>query len=132
MTFEKGMFISMTAQRHEFQTATSHTISSEGTGTIRIHMSTGQEFEISGVSYIPDCTSNLLSLSRLKEIGISYHDGGDYMILKRGDEEAARAKRSQHLFVLESVIGFELVMIAECKWEANLPRGKYGNWATLA
>lgn len=115
MTFDKHMFISMTQLRHELQTATSHTMSSEGTGTILIHMSTGQEVEISGVSYIPDCTSNLLSLSRLKETGISYHDGGDYMILKRGDKEVARAKRSRHLFILESIIGSELLMLASAR-----------------
>ncbi len=115
MPFDKHMFIFMTQQRHEFQTATSHTMSSEGTGTIFIHMSTGQKVEISGVSYIPDCTSNLLSLSRLKETGISYHDGGNYMILKRGDKEVARAKRSRHLFLLESVIGPDLAMLASAR-----------------
>ena len=87
MTFDKHMFISMTWQRHKFQTATTHTMSLEGTGTIFIHMSTGQEVEISGVSYIPDCTSNLLLLSRLKETGISYHDGGNYIILKKDNKE---------------------------------------------
>ena len=112
MTFDKHMFISMTWQRHKFQTATTHTMSLEGTGTIFIHMSTGQEVEISGVSYIPDCTSNLLSLSRLKETGMSYHDGGDYMILKRGNKEVAQAKRSRHLFILESIIRSELVILA--------------------
>ena len=63
MTFDKHMFISMTWQRHDFQTATTHTMSSEGTGTILIHILTGQEVKISGVSYIPDCISNLLLLS---------------------------------------------------------------------
>lgn len=87
-------------------------MSSEGTGTIFIPMSTGQEVEISGITYIPDCTSNLLSLSRFKETGINYHDGGDYMILKRGDREVACAKRSQHLFILESVIGPDLAILA--------------------
>ena len=115
MTFDKHMFISMTQQRHEFQTATTHTMSSEKTGTILIHMSTGQEVEISGVSYISDSTSNLLSLSRLKETGISYHDGGDYMILKSGDKEVTQAKRSRHLFILKSIIGSELVMLTSAR-----------------
>ena len=74
-------------------------------------MSKGQEIEISEVSYIPDCTSNLLSLLRLKETGISYHDGSNYMMLKRGDKEVAQAKQSQHLFILEFIIGSELVML---------------------
>lgn len=115
MTFEKGLFISMSQQRHEFQTATSHTMSSEGTGTIRVSLSTNQEVEISGVSYIPNCSSNLLSLSRLKETGITYHDGRDYMILKKGDQEVARAKRSRHLFILETIKGPELAMVANAR-----------------
>ena len=87
-------------------------MSSERTGTIFIYMSTGQEVEISRVSYIPDCTSNLLLLLRLKETGISYHDGVDYIILKRGDKEVAQAKQSRHLLILKSIIISELVILA--------------------
>lgn len=46
-------------------------------------MSTGEEIEIFEVSYILDCTSNLLLLSQLKEIEINYHNRSNYMILKR-------------------------------------------------
>lgn len=44
-------------------------------------MSTEQEV------YIPDYTSNLLLLSRLKKTEISYHNRHNYIILKRGNKE---------------------------------------------
>lgn len=87
-------------------------MSSEETSTIFIHMSIGQEVEISGLSYILDCILNQLLLLRLKETGISYHNGGNYMILKKGNKKVAQAKQSWHLFILESIIGSELVMLA--------------------
>lgn len=65
---------------------------SKKTSTILIYISIGQKVEIFEVSYIPDCTSNLLLLSWLKEIKISYYDGSDYMILKRGDKEVIQVK----------------------------------------
>ena len=112
MTFDKQMFISMTQQWHKFQTITSHTMFSKKTGTIFIYMSTDQEVEISGVLYISDCTSNLLSLSQLKEIKISYNNRSNDMILKRGDKEVAWAKWGRQLFILKSIIGSKLLMLA--------------------
>lgn len=101
MTFQRNLFTSMASVRHDFQTAASHTMASEGTGSIRIKMQGGKEINLDGVSYIPTCASNLLSLSRLKEIGITYHDHDEYMILKQGKEEIAKAKRLRHLYVLD-------------------------------
>lgn len=64
-------------------------MSSERIGTIFIYMLTGQKVEIFGVSYISDCISNLLLLLQLKETRISYHDGSDYIILKKGGKKVA-------------------------------------------
>lgn len=84
----------MTQQQYKFQTTTSYTISSEGIGIILFHISISQEVVISGVFYISDYISNLLLLSQLKETGISYDDGNDYIILKRSNKEVFRAKQS--------------------------------------
>lgn len=89
MTFDKHIFISITQQCQKFKTTTIYTISLKRTNTILIHMFTGQKVEISRVSYIPHCTSNLLSLSQLKATSTSYHDGGIYIILKIGNKGVA-------------------------------------------
>ena len=75
-------------------------------------MSTGQEVESSRVFYGSNRTLNLLLLLWLKETKMRYHDGDDYMILKRGDKEDAQAKQSWHLFILDSIIRSVLVMLA--------------------
>lgn len=67
-------------------------MSSKETSTIFIYMSTDQEVEIFEVFYISNCSLNLLLLFWLKETGISYHDEGNYMILKRDNKEVAKAK----------------------------------------
>lgn len=87
MIFDKHIFVFMNQQQHKFQTTTSHIMFSKRTSTIFIPISKGQKVEISGVSYIFDCTSNLFSLLQLKETGISYYNRGDYMILKRNNRE---------------------------------------------
>lgn len=75
-------------------------------------MSKGQKVEIFRVSYISDYTSNLLSLLQLKEIGISYYNRNNFIILKKGDKKVSQVKQSWHLFILESIIRSELVILA--------------------
>lgn len=64
-------------------------MSSKRTDTIFIHMLKSQKVEISRIFYILDYISNLLLLLQLKETKISYHNGINYIIPKKGDKEIA-------------------------------------------
>lgn len=53
------------------------------------------------VAYTPKCNLNLISLSQLRELGISYHNHSDSMMLKQGKTTLKMANKEKNLFILK-------------------------------
>ncbi|KAA6418031.1 MAG: hypothetical protein FRX49_12031 [Trebouxia sp. A1-2] len=59
--------------------------------------------QIKDVALIPQATTNLISLGQLQQSGISYHDEGTKMTLKKKDRTVASAQRIGNLYILDII-----------------------------
>ena len=98
---DRRLFTNTRAKSIDFITAAGQVIRTEEIGPVSIPLVDGTTIELHNVALAPECDSNLISLSQLRESGITYHDNPSAMTLMRDDKTIAHAKRSHNLFTLD-------------------------------
>lgn len=66
-----------------------------------IPLAYSRNIELQNVALASKCDLNLIFLSQLREIGITYHDNSIIMTLIKNDKVIVHVKRNQKLFILE-------------------------------
>lgn len=69
----------------DFTTVKGQVIRLEGVGMVRIALTNRVSIELEGVTLVPECKSNLISLGQLQDNKITYYDKDIHMLLTQGD-----------------------------------------------
>ena len=96
--------------KRRFFVADGSTIETIGKNTIKLFTSINNIVRIEKVIYALDCDFNLILLGQLKKTGISYHDEGSYMVLKKNGTTIARALAVKNLFLLNIITNTTLAV----------------------
>ncbi|SLM34672.1 Zinc finger, CCHC-type [Lasallia pustulata] len=102
ITNQQHLFLNLEPYNKKFETASGNMVSAVGKGVVEICTRTGT-VQIKDVALIPQATTNLISLGQLQQSGISYHDEGTKMTLKKKDRTVASAQRIGNLYILDII-----------------------------
>ncbi|SLM37807.1 Zinc finger, CCHC-type [Lasallia pustulata] len=91
ITNQQHLFLNLEPYNKKFETASGNMVSAVGKGVVEIRTRTGT-VQIKDVALIPQATTNLKSLGQLQQSGISYHDEGTKITLKKKDRIVASAQ----------------------------------------
>lgn len=94
LTNNRSLFVEkIQPKAWDFTTAGGQIICSEGVGTVSIALADGSSIKLEGVSLVPNCESNLISLGQLREHRITYHDTNSSMLLMQDGVPIVHARR---------------------------------------
>ncbi len=108
---DKTLFKDLRPMSINFVTAAGQVIRTEQVGTVSIPLKTGR-IDLQNVALASECDSNLISLSQLRESGITFHDNPTSMALMKDGKIIAHAKRSRNLFILELAIPGKVMQVS--------------------
>lgn len=98
-----NLFSDIHTKNYKFITAGGEIIWCQEVGMVHFLLETGTTMTLLNVAYTPKRDSNLISLDQLQELGISYHNHLDSMILKQRKSILGVVSREKNLFILETI-----------------------------
>ena len=113
LTNDRSILESIKSQHILFDTANQGgSMEATEVGIATLNLPKGVTLRLPGVAYVPNATDNLISVGRLRDSGVTYHDAESGMLLKQYGRPIALAKREGNLFAM-NVIRKEKAMSAK-------------------
>lgn len=108
---DKGFFSELRPKSYQLVTARREIIKLEEIDSVHFLTNTKATITLKNVTYMPTCNSNLILLTQLRELGITYHNHPKYMILKQEESSIRSASRNKNFFILDMKTTNKKVMI---------------------
>lgn len=105
------LFSNTRAKSIDFIIAAGHVILSKKIAIVSIFLTGGIIIELHNVALAPNCNSNLISLGQLWGSGIIYRNSSNAMMLIRGGQIIAQARRDQNLFTLDLALPAQAISV---------------------
>lgn len=97
----RSMFSSFVKLRERILLADNNYIEAQGKGNVIIKIRNKRNLELQNVLYVPEMSTNFISVSRCVENGLSVKFCDKYATIAKGDYEVLRAQRKYNLFIFE-------------------------------
>lgn len=110
LTNNRAILDSIKRQSIAFETAKKgEVLQAAEVGVATLLLPNGHKLRLPGVAYVPNAADNLISLARLKESGVTYHDHKEGMLFKQWNRPIMLAKQDHNLYSVK-VNGREVAM----------------------